>query len=144
MQQISWSKVSQTSTKNPSEREKQKNRKLKVTFSPIPWGQDKFNSTASAPAALALRTNSFQSSSLNAAMTLAIKICSGWSRLISLIDCNQYSWVFSEINSMFKNACWFGPKLPSWLVVPRTMRGDTFVTMSAAANRTSERVFVRS
>jgi len=51
------SEQSQSNIDNKSIRTR-KNRKtgLKVTFSPIPWGQDKFNSTASAPAALALRT----------------------------------------------------------------------------------------
>ena len=34
---------------------------------------------------------------------------------------------------MFRNAPWLGPKVPSPAVVPRTMRGETFVQMSLSS-----------
>ena len=50
--------------------------------------------------------------------------------LLKILNAYQYSCVFSDINSMFKKAPWLGPKLPSCVVVPLTILGLTFVTMS--------------
>mmetsp|Transcript_27773 Transcript_27773/g.41074 ORF Transcript_27773/g.41074 Transcript_27773/m.41074 type:complete len:266 (+) Transcript_27773:711-1508(+) len=103
---------------------------MPMPFSPMPWGQERFNSNPSAPAAAARAASSFQSASLNEAMMEAMSGWSGKSRFNSLMDWIQYSWVFSEISSMFKKLCWFGPKFQSPPVDPRTIRGETLVTIS--------------
>ena len=62
-------------------------------------------------------------------METPMPTCSLKSFLSSVMPCSQYAQVFSEMSSMLRKEPWPGP---NWWpdVVPRTMRGLTFVTMS--------------
>eukprot|EP01137_Pigoraptor_chileana_P009089 Opistho-2@56828 len=97
--------------------------------SPMPCGHERLSSSASAPEASAILASSCQSSRTYPHMMLAMTTRSGKSRFSSVTDLHQYAADFSEMSSMLRKDPWPGPHM--WpLVVPRTMRGDTFVTLS--------------
>lgn len=104
-----------------------------IPDSPIPCGQDKFNSRPSAPADSAIWLSFVQSSRLYEHIMLAIKILLGKSCFNSRILLIQYKSVFSEISSIFKNDPCSGP-YKCLDVVPLIILGETLVTMSYDKN----------
>ena len=79
-----------------------------IPRSPIPWGQDKLSSSASAPDSQAILANSCQSSLSKEAMILAIMMCSGKSFFIS-----PTPW-HTKTNQLWN---WYWPQNPYWLLI---------------------------
>lgn len=69
-----------------------------MPLSPIPCGQERFNSSASAPASSDLVANSTQSSSLKLAIIEAITTFVGKSLFSSLTQLSQYSALLNQAN----------------------------------------------
>mmetsp|Transcript_11752 Transcript_11752/g.29696 ORF Transcript_11752/g.29696 Transcript_11752/m.29696 type:complete len:203 (+) Transcript_11752:932-1540(+) len=70
--------------------------------SPMPWGQLRLSSSASAPLACAILASSCQSSLLKPHMMLAITTCCGKSVFSSVTALHQYAALFSLMSSMFR------------------------------------------